>query len=130
MSVDTAYRLLPLPVGDWVFWLPFPLMCLLLLCVALMILFAVGWKLHHSPRYRFFSFLVFSFIPLWGGFLFLYGAKAWIVWTLGWFYGGLLLAVLLAVLRRNLLPYALAILFAALLQHQGSVLMVWALSRT
>lgn len=130
MSLNTAYNLLPLPVGDWVFWLPFPLMCLLLLACACLILAVVGlrlWRKHENPVL---ASLVFACIPLWGAFLFVFKVKAWLVWTLAWFYGLGLLALIVFMVRRKMMPIALALLAAALIQHQGSVLMVWALSRT
>ncbi len=130
MSLDDAYNLLPLPYGDWAFLLPFPGMSLLLLALALLVLTGVAVLLYHRQEYPLLRLLVIACIPLWGSFLFLMKARAWLFWTLGWFYGLLIIAMIVAVMYRKALPYALALLFAALLQHQGSVLMVMILART
>lgn len=130
MSLDTAYRLLPLPFGDWVFWLPFPLMSLLLLFLAVLILAVVAFRLWRRKTHALLLSLVLLCIPLWGGFLFFLTAREWIVWTLGWFYGIVVLTIVAGLVDRKTLPHMLAVLLAALLQHQGSVIMVLALART
>ena len=130
MSLNTAYKLLPLPFGDWAFWLPFPGMSLLLLTLAVLILSVVAILLHKRHASALFRNLVLLCIPLWGGFLFFFYAREWLFWTLGWFYALLLITIIIAFLDRKAFPYMLAVLLAALLQHQGSVLMVLALART
>lgn len=130
MSLDTAYNLLPLPVGDWVFWLPFPLISLLLLALAVLVLIAVAVRLHRRQAHVRIRNLALACIPLWGGFLFFWNAREWLYWTLGWFYATALVTLAVAFVNRKALPYMLAILLGALLQHQGSVIMVRVLART
>ncbi len=130
MTFERAYNLLPLPYGDWTFLLPFPGMSLLLLALALLILVVVILLLYRQKKYPLLRYLMIACLPLWGGFLFIMKVKAWFLWTLSWFYGILILTIIVALINRKALPYVLAFLFAALIQHQGSVLMFMILART
>lgn len=109
MSLDTAYNLLPLPVGDWVFWLPFPLTSLLLQALAVAILIAVAIRLHRKRAYPLIRNLALACVPLWGGFLFFWNAREWLYWTLGWFYATALVTLVVAFVNRKALPSILAL---------------------
>ena len=130
MSLDTAYNLLPMPYGDWVFWLPFPLMSILFLSLSLLVLASVVVRLHGQRSYPLLRNTIVVCIPLWAGMLFILSTRVWLFWTLGWFYGIVLAGVVICFIVRDVLPYMLAVLLAAFLYHQGSVIMVITLART
>ena len=130
MDLDTAYKLLPLPYGDWAFWLPFPLMSFLLFGLSLLVLAIVALRLHRQRVYPLLRNVIVVCIPLWAGMLFVLSARVWLFWTLGWFYGIVLAGAVTGFMARDALPYMLALLLAALLYHQGSVIMVITLART
>lgn len=130
MSLDTAYNLLPLPYGDWVFWLPFPGMSLLFLCLALVVLASIAFRLHRRNLYPMLRNMAFACIPVWAGMLFVFSTREWLFWTLGCFYSTLLTGAVIGFMMRGTLPYMVAFLLAALLYHQGSVIMVATMART
>lgn len=130
MSLDTAYKLLPLPYGDWVFWLPFPGISILLLGLAVLILGTVAVRLHRQRAYPLLRNAVVVCIPFWVGMLPVLSSRVWMFWTLGWFYGIVVAGVVIGCMARGTLPYMLAVLLAALLYHQASVITVMTLART
>ena len=130
MSLNAAYNLLPLPYGDWVFWLPFPLMSFLCLGLSLVVLASVAVRLHRQRAHPLLRNVIVVCIPLWVGVLWFLSIRVWLFWTLGWFYVVVLAAFGAGFLARDALPYMLAVLLAALLYHQGSVIMVITMART
>ncbi len=130
MDLDTAYKLLPLPYGDWVFWLPFPLMSVLLFCLSLLVLASVAFRLHRQQAYPLLRNFAVVCLMVWIGMLFVPLGRAMLYWTLGWFYGILLLGAVISFMARGTLPYMLAVLLAALLYHQASVIIVLTMART
>ena len=130
MSLDAAYLLLPLPYGDWVFWLPFPLMSFLCFGLSLLVLASVAAKLHRQRAHPLLRNAIVVCIPLWVATLWFLSVRVWLFWTLGWFYVVVLAAIGVSFLARDALPSMLAVLLAALLYHQGSVIMVITMART
>lgn len=130
MSLDTAYKLLPLPYGDWVFWLPFPLMSFLFFSLSVLVLASIAFRLHRQQTYPLLRNFVAVCIPLWVGMLFVLSGRVWLFWTLGWFYGIVLAGAFIGFMVRGAVPYMLTLLLAALLYHQGSVIMVITMART
>jgi hypothetical protein len=130
MSLDAAYSLLPLPYGDWVFWLPFPLMSFLCFGLSLLVLASVAAKLHSQRAHPLLRNAIVVCIPLWVGALWFLSVRVWLFWTLGWFYVIVLAAIVVGFLARDALLSMLAVLLAALLYHQGSVIMVITMAET
>lgn len=130
MKLITAYDLVPLLYGDWVFWLPFPLMSILLVSLSLFVLASVAIRLHRRRLYPLLRNAIVVCIPFWVGMLFIISSRAWPFWTFGWFYGIVLACAVVGFMARSALPYMLAVLLATFLYHLGSVTWFITMART
>ena len=130
MSLIAKYDFLPLLYGDWVFWLPFPLMPILILFLSLLVLAYIAIRLHRQRAHPLLRNIIVVCIPLWASMLFIISIRDWPSWTIGWFYVVVIASAAVGILARRALPYILPILGAAFLYHLGSVIMVITLART
>ena len=130
MNSIARYDVVPLLYGDWVFWLPFPLVPVLCFFLSLLVLAWVAVRLHRECAYPLLRNVVVVCIPLWAGMLFVLSSRAWPTWTFCWFYGMVFAGVVVAFKARGALRYMAAVLLAAFLYHLGSVTMIFTLART
>ena len=130
MSLNTAYQLLPLPYGDWVFSLPFPWMVWLFIGASLLLMTATGIWIHVTRKSIVMRNLMFLCVPVMAGALFVLIGNVWLYWSLTWFYATLLVTAIIGIRDRTMLKYMVGAVCAALLYHQGVVIMVNVAART
>jgi len=130
MRLIDAYYLVPLLYGHWMYWLPFPLMSILLFSLSLLVLASVAVRLHRRRVYPLLRNVIVVCIPLWPSMLFILSIRVWPFWTVSLFYGTVVAAFIIGFMVRNALSYMLAVLLAAFLYHLGSLIILITMTKT